>query len=605
MNNKTHSHTNSLGVFGWNFSFIGDIKVVTDSDGNAIVLNSGIESVLPSQRTGTALYNTANPESPIDELFSNSYSLNSQQLLQPSSSGSQFFKKKPCGSYQDANGTLTWDIDHYQLEKPDGTVIIFRPDGQLNYLEDSNGYRLTAGYTNNLLTQLSASNRDTLTFDYNADGRIKTVRNGGGQTNSYNYDPTGQYLLSVEDVNGTTSFSYDNPFDPTKVSSVTYDDGSKVSYDYDQFGRIQQVIYGEGREALAATYSYDDNGGVTVTNPNGGTNQEIRNEQGQVSQTIDANGRVTNYSYDATGNLTGISSELGYSAGFSCDAQGNVISQTNALNETTHFTYDAQTNNLTGFKDARGNDVLYSYDSRGNLSQITYEDGTTDKYVYDTDGLLTKSINRRGQEIAYEYNDNYQITKETHSDGRIIEYGYDANNSLVTSTSNNSSSRISRFSYDSTENKFSIEDIEASTENTGSSIRNLHIHTDALGRKSQIIIQDNTNIHTTNYSYDSLGRLDKLTDGSGNLIVDYDYHHVSGQLVKETNGNGTYTSYIYNLTGQLVSLVNAQANGTVNSRFDYTYDNLGRRTEVDTLDGTWSYTYDLSGQLTKELIFLY
>ena len=45
-------------------------------------------------------------------------------------------------------------------------------------------------------------------------------------------------------------------------------------------------------------------------------------------------------------------------------------------------------------------------------------------------------------------------------------------------------------------------------------------------------------------------------------------------------------------------MVNAQADGTVNSRFDYTYDNLGRRTEVDTLDGTWNYTYDLTGQLT-------
>lgn len=115
MPNNTHFPTQPLGVFGWNFSFIGDIKVVTDRDGNAIVLNSRIESVLPSQLPGTALYNTANPESPIEELVSNPYRLNSQQLLQPSSSGSQFFKKKPCGSYQDADGILTWNVDHYEL----------------------------------------------------------------------------------------------------------------------------------------------------------------------------------------------------------------------------------------------------------------------------------------------------------------------------------------------------------------------------------------------------------------------------------------------------------------------------------------------------------
>ena len=242
MQNNTYFPTQNLGVFGWNFSFIADIKLTTDSDGNVYIHNSGIESVLPSQLPGTALYNTANPESPIQELVSNPYSLNSQRLLQQSSSGGQFFKKKPCGSYQDADGTLTWDTDHYQLEKPDGTVIVFRPDGQLNYVEDSNGYRLTAGYTSDVLTELSASNGDSFTFAYNSDGRIETVTDNKGQTNSYNYDTTGQYLLSVEDVNGTTSFSYDNPFDPTVVSSVTYDNGSKVSYDYDHAGRLQKLF---------------------------------------------------------------------------------------------------------------------------------------------------------------------------------------------------------------------------------------------------------------------------------------------------------------------------------------------------------------------------
>lgn len=126
------------------------------------------------------------------------------------------------------------------------------------------------------------------------------------------------------------------------------------------------------------------------------------------------------------------------------------------------------------------------------------------------------------------------------------------------------------------------------------------VHTykfDTLGRKIQIIIQDSANTYTTNYSYDSLGRLDKLTDGSGSLIVDYDYHPFSGLLSKETNGNGTYTTYTYDLAGQLISLVNCKADGSVNSRFDYTYDQLGRRSAVATVDGTWNYTYDLAGQL--------
>ena len=118
---------------------------------------------------------------------------------------------------------------------------------------------------------------------------------------------------------------------------------------------------------------------------------------------------------------------------------------------STQFTYQPNSNNLSGFKDVRDNDVLYSYDSRGNLSQITYEDGTTDKYVYNADGLLTKSINRRSQEIIYDYNNKYQITKETHSDGRIIEYEYDATNTLVTHISDSSSGNVTRFNFNQVE----------------------------------------------------------------------------------------------------------------------------------------------------------
>ena len=33
-----------------------------------------------------------------------------------------------------------------------------------------------------------------------------------------------------------------------------------------------------------------------------------------------------------------------------------------------------------------------------------------------------------------------------------------------------------------------------------------------VGRKTQITIQDGTNTYITNYSYDNLGRLDRLTD---------------------------------------------------------------------------------------------
>jgi RHS repeat-associated protein len=44
--------------------------------------------------------------------------------------------------------------------------------------------------------------------------------------------------------------------------------------------------------------------------------------------------------------------------------------------------------------------------------------------------------------------------------------------------------------------------------------------------------------------------------------------------------------------------VNRAPGGVINSRFDYTYDDLGRRTDMTTLDGRWTYEYDALGQLT-------
>ena len=103
--------------------------------------------------------------------------------------------------------------------------------------------------------------------------------------------------------------------------------------------------------------------------------------------------------------------------------------------------------------------------------------------------------------------------------------------------------------------------------------------------------------YTVNYTYDSLGNLATLTDGSGNLIVQYTYDTV-GRLSRKDNGNGTYTTYAYDAAGELLHLVNYAPDGTVNSRFDYTYDGLGRRITEATVDGTWTYSYDAIGELT-------
>src|SRR5262249_14417685 len=78
------------------------------------------------------------------------------------------------------------------------------------------------------------------------------------------------------------------------------------------------------------------------------------------------------------------------------------------------------------------------------------------------------------------------------------------------------------------------------------------------------------------------------------------YHYdAAGQLQREDKGNGTFTEYQYDAAGQLEHLINKAPSGAVNSRFDYVYDALGRRTRMTTLDGVWDYTFDGIGELTR------
>jgi RHS repeat-associated protein len=268
---------------------------------------------------------------------------------------------------------------------------------------------------------------------------------------------------------------------------------------------------------------------------------------------------------------------------------GQLTSIIDPLNNTTTFNYEPNFQKLQSVTDARGNDLVYSYDTKGNLASITYEDATHQDYSYNLKGQLSQSTNRRGQDITYEYNAQDRLTKEVHETGATINYGYDATTGLVNSITD--SKGTTGINYDRANNKLTVSYTNG---------RSLTYTFDAVGRRTQLITNDGTNTRTVNYTYDAFGHLDKLTDGNNNLIIDYTYD-VVGRLTQETNSNGSYSVYTYDAASQITSLVNYATNGTINSRFDYTYDSLGRRTSMNTLEGAWTYTYDKVGQLTHAI----
>jgi RHS repeat-associated protein len=497
----------------------------------------------------------------------------------------RIFTKETDGTYQgitDDLGILTKLGEAYQIKEFDGTVQSFLTNGKLDFIQDTNGNKITLGYTNNRLTELSYSNGDNVTFKYNAQGRVNEVVDIYGQSTNYTYDATGERLLSVSDASGTVSYTYETEgAKANAIKSIIYPDGTQSLFEYDDLGRVTKESLNGGEQILK--YSYDSTGGVSVTDANNKTSQVLLNDRGQVAQTKDALGRVSRFSYDSKGNLTQVFAPDGSNANFTYDSKGNLLTSSDALGRTVKFAYDSRYDQIAKVKDQNGNAIEYTYDSRGNLDSITYADGSKESFTYGDKGDVTVSSNRREQQINYTYDSRGLLAKKEFADGTSATFEYNLRGNLTKAT--DADSNVT-YNYDAADRLTKV---------SYGTTRFLSFSYDAGGRRSQMVDQDD---FATNYSYDSVGRLKQLTDKDGKNIVSYSYNAL-GQLTREDNGNGTYTTYAYDDAGQALSIVNYKPDNSINSRSDYTYNQLGQRTSLTTLEGKTSYGYDAIGQLVS------
>ena len=283
---------------------------------------------------------------------------------------------------------------------------------------------------------------------------------------------------------------------------------------------------------------------------------------------------------------------------YTYDANGNLTSETDPLGLTTTFTYNAN-NDLTSYTDAKGNTTSYAYDSQNDLLSITYANGTQQSYTYNPLGEATQYLNARGQAIGYTYNAQGQVATENFADGTSYSYTYNAQGNLTSAA--DAQGNVTTFVYGDSQNPDLLTEVEY-PDGTW-----LKFSYNIVGQRTQSVDQTG---FTVNYIYDSVGRLSELTDGSGNLIVQYTYD-AAGNLIQKDNGNGTFTSYTYDGDGDVLSITNyapssgstsyVPANSTVNSFDNYTYDALGNVLTDTNQDGEWVYSYDADSQVVQAL----
>ncbi len=261
-----------------------------------------------------------------------------------------YFSLQPNGSFApeagDEGTTLSESGGAYQLVAPDGTTYQFNTNGSLDYVEDTHGNRITAGYNaQGQLVSLTDSNGEYLDLAYNAQGHLATLTDSNGQTETYGYDPTGQFLTSYTDIYGTTNYTYvtgQTAAQNNALAEIAYADNTHIYFGYDSQGRLidQHRDGGAGRRDLDLPRRRRLH---QTTDANGNTTTVYFDEFGDPAVTIDPLGNVTRNYYDSNLNLVKAVGPGGITYTYTYDANGNLTSQTDPLGLTTTFTYDATT----------------------------------------------------------------------------------------------------------------------------------------------------------------------------------------------------------------------------------------------------------------------
>ena len=328
---------------------------------------------------------------------------------------------------------------------------------------------------NGQLTKQVYGNGQEVTFTYDRLGRTSTASYSGGRTLTYAYNGDGQ-LYSIRDDAGTETaaddVTYFYTYDSLKRAIACricrgIEQVLSVHWEYDDSSRIKTQAWQMGQQSYSESYTYSTkDGSLTSVSMNGGSLQLGYDALSRLSTA--SNGVYTrNYTYRGISTsqtttqveklrYTGLNGALsGLTYSYTYNPLGNIASVTSG-SSTSSYTYDAM-GQLTAAS-LPGMQYAYTYDGAGNLRTVMRGE-TTSTYTYGNASWKDLLTAFNGEKIVYEgqtMDEDGNITG-TPTSGNPIRYyngtpwnfSWAEGRSLKTASSSTPEQDISlEFSYD-------------------------------------------------------------------------------------------------------------------------------------------------------------
>lgn len=515
-----------------------------------------------------------------------------------------------CGD-RDGGGTIQ------RPAECDTETLAYDNLGRLKSGIDGNWYRVDYNYdaVDRVVQSTDGEgNLRDISFDENGNNiNQKLVLDKNGiptlldQTGSV-YDLSDRPITSIDAGGSVTHFSYDAA---GNIASFTNPDGYTIAFDYDENNRVVAAYDEEGHSVKR---ELDIIGRIrTLTDPNGNTSTfEYYGsvQEGRLKRQYDPVGRYTEFDYDANGNVTWLTvAEPGGAS------QRRTYNEYDELNRVVRVAGPVYVDPVYGIIRPL---TKYEYDNLGNQTRVLagHTDSTgvnplSDNVLpqeistYDDLGRVLTTTDALSNTWQYEYDIHGNAKKITDPKNQITEYTYlyggRVDVQTVYSYFGDPAPHITDYDYDDLGQLSRVTSPEVGYSYYYDDAHRLVAVLDSRSNKriqyeyspgGQLNAMVDTEGYQTDYLYDPVGRLTGIWAENGDLVSFM--RDAGGRLKQKWFSNGVSSTYEYNTDDTLAQIVNHGDAGQIISQHDYGYDGFGsRETHLERIRNlTLNYKYD-------------